>query len=99
MGRAYAQNPQGLKRLWGLWGVGLRLKEQKGPRRASAPPVSEGGGPHLGAQQASQAGVGGANALHPPVLEGPSRLSLLFSPGLPPTSPGPTQPRGGSLRV
>ena len=31
---AYAQDPQGWKRPWGLWEVGLRLKEQKGPRRA-----------------------------------------------------------------
>ena len=37
MGRAYAQDPQGWKRPWGLWGVGLRLKEQKGPRRAPHP--------------------------------------------------------------
>ena len=37
MGGAYAQDPQGWKRPWGLWGVGLRLKEQKGPRRAPHP--------------------------------------------------------------
>ena len=37
VGGAYAQKPQGWKRPWGLWWVGLRLKEQKGPRRAPHP--------------------------------------------------------------
>ena len=37
MGGADAQNPQGWKRPWVLWGVGLRLKEEKGPRRAPHP--------------------------------------------------------------
>ena len=37
MGGANAQDPQGWKRPWGLWGVGLRLKEQKGPRCAPYP--------------------------------------------------------------
>ena len=37
MGMAYAQDPQGWKRPWGLWGVGLRLKEQKGLSRAPHP--------------------------------------------------------------
>ena len=50
------------------------------------PLVSEGGGPGLGAQQASWALVGEANTLcsspapAPLVLEGPSLLPLLFSP-------------------
>ena len=34
---ANAQDPQGWKRSWELWGVGLRLQEQKGPRRAPHP--------------------------------------------------------------
>ena len=34
---ANAQDPQGWKRPWGLWQVGLRLKEQKGPRHAPHP--------------------------------------------------------------
>ena len=64
-----------------------------------------GRGTSLGAQQAppqppnlggANAPVGGANALcsFPPplVLEGPSHLPPLFSPGLPPTPPGPTWP-------
>ena len=63
------------------------------------PLVLESGELGLGAQQASQALVGGANALisspAPPVLEGHSRLLLLFSPGLPSMPPGPTWPRGG----
>ena len=42
VGGANAQDPQGWKRPWGLWGVGLRLKEQKGPGRA----------PHLWSQRA-----------------------------------------------
>ena len=37
VGRANAQDPQCWKRPWGLWGVGLRLKEQKGPRCAPHP--------------------------------------------------------------
>ena len=34
VGGAYAQDPQGWKWPWGLWGVGLKLMEQKGPRCA-----------------------------------------------------------------
>ena len=37
VGRAYAQDPQGWKRPWGLWRVELRLKEQKGHRHAPHP--------------------------------------------------------------
>ena len=37
MGGANAQDPQGGKRPWGLWEVGLRLKEQKGPRLVPHP--------------------------------------------------------------
>ena len=37
MGGANAQDPQDWKRPWGLWGVGLRLKEQEGSRRAPHP--------------------------------------------------------------
>ena len=63
-------------------GSGLGSTKQKGPRRASRLPR-----------------VGGANALltspAPQVLEGPSHLPLLFSPTLPPTPPGPTQPGAG----
>ena len=37
MAWANAQDSQGWKRPWGLWGVGLRLKEQKAPRHAPLP--------------------------------------------------------------
>ena len=37
MGRACAQDPQGWKRPWGLFGVGLRLKTQKGHRHVPHP--------------------------------------------------------------
>ena len=37
VGGANAQDLQGWKRPWGLCGVGLRLKEQKGPRRDPHP--------------------------------------------------------------
>ena len=82
MGRTYAQDPQGWKRPWGLWGAGLRLKEQKGPGLPPTPGLRVQG-PHLRVQQASWARVGGASALPsspaPPILEGPSRLPLLIS--------------------
>ena len=48
VGRANAQDPQSWKRPWGLWGVGLKVKEQKGPRHAPQPSL-RGRGPHLGA--------------------------------------------------
>ena len=52
VGGASAQDPQGWKRPWGLWGLGIRLKEQKGPRCAPHP-WSQRTGALLGAQQAS----------------------------------------------
>ena len=98
VGRANAQDPEGWKRPWGLWGVGLRLKEQKGPRHAPHPLSQRAGGQ---AQQASRARVGGANALLsspappvPPVLEGPSHLPLLFSPLHSSYAPMTKQPQG-----
>ena len=61
--------------------------------------VSEDRGPHLGAQQASWALVGRANALlsspAPPVWEGPSRLPLLISWASLLCPKGPTRPGGG----
>ena len=81
MGGTNAQDPQGWKRPWGLWSGGLRLKEQKGPRHAPPPLVSEGMGPHLGTQQAPRARVGGAITLGSSLLllDGPSHLPLLIS--------------------
>ena len=59
-----------------------------------------GQGTWLGAQQPSRTQVGRANTLHsspaPPILEGPSHLPVLFSPGFPLMAPGPTWP-GGDL--
>ena len=74
MGGANAQDLQGWKRPWGLWGVELRLKEQKGPRH--------GRGPHLGAQQASwlewtRQSHSGPLPLSP---DSPSCLPLLIAP-------------------
>ena len=63
------------------------------------PLVSEGRGPHLGAQQASWARVGRANALPsspaPLAWEGPSSLPLLVSLTSLLCPQGPTQPGGG----
>ena len=88
VGRANAQDPQGWKRPWGHGRVGLRLKKQKGHRRALPAPVSEARGPHLGVQQASWARVGGANALLS------STAPLVWGPGghLPPASPDLPEP-------
>ena len=67
-----------------VWGVRLRLNRTEGGQVCLLPLVSEGGGPHLVAQQASWAQVGGANALCsspvPLVLEVPAHLPLLISP-------------------
>ena len=82
----------------GCGGWGLSSKNRRGPGVPLTPGLS-GRGPHLGAQQASWARVGGANALFsspaPPVWEGPSHLPLLISPRLPPMPPGPMRPRCG----
>ena len=64
----------------GFGGWSSSSTEQKGPRHASLW-SQRVGHPHLGAQQASWAQVGRANALHsspaPPVPEVPSHLPLL----------------------
>ena len=59
----------------------LRLNGTEGAQACPPPLVSEGKGPHLGAQQASWAQVGGAIALCFSLLlpEGPSTLPLLIS--------------------
>ena len=99
-GLGQCSDPQGWKSLWGLWGVGFRLKEQKA--QVCPPPlVSEGRGPHLGGQQPSWARVGRANALvsspAPPVWEGPSHLPLLISPQPPSCAPKEPQHLQGAL--
>ena len=82
-------------------GVGLRYNRTEGAQACPSPLVSENGGPHLGAQQASWAQVGMADALlsspAPPVWEGPSRLPLLFSPRLLSYAPKDPQDLEGAL--
>ena len=79
------------------WGLGSRNRWGPG---VTPTPVSEGRGPHLGAQQASWARVGGANALlsspAPPVwgLGGPLPPASPDLPGLPTMPPGPTGLKG-----
>ena len=73
VGGANAQDPQGWKRPWGLWGVGLRLKE-RGPGVAPTPGV-RGQGTYLGAQQASWAGAGQAITLYSSCRTPPACLS------------------------
>ena len=97
MGIANAQDPQGWKRPWGPWEVGLRLKEQKGPRRA----------PHPWSQRAGDltwepcrlpglewAGQTPSSPL-PLLPECPSRLPLLISQASLLCPQGPRRPGGG----
>ena len=92
-GRAYARERfgggwglclglTGLEKALGAVGGGLRLNGTEGAQACPPPLVSEGWGPHLGAQQAPCARVGGANALgsSPALLRGPL---LPASPDLP----------------
>ena len=92
VGGANAQDPQGWKRPWGLWGVRLRLKEQKGHRCA----------PHLWSQRAGDL-TWEPSSLPVPEWAGQSPsipLLLLLGwllppatpdlPSLPPMPPGPT---------
>ena len=101
MGGIYAEDPQGWKRPWGLWGVGLRLKEQKGPRHASHPWSQR-----AGTSPGSPAGFLGSSGWgrYPPLLSWSSGLGgplLPASPdllGLTPMPPGPVKlGEGGGL--
>ena len=78
----------------GGWGLGSR--NRRGPG-VPPPLVSEGREPHLGAQPASWAQVGGANTLYS--SHAPPGWPLLpvypDLPGLPPMPPGPTWPEWG----
>ena len=80
--------PTGLEKALGGVGGGLRLNITEGAQVLLLPLVSEGGGPHLGAQQDSQAPVGGANALCSSGPGGP----LLPAPALPQPPPMPPGP-------
>ena len=78
-------------------GGGAYAQGTQGAQACPPPLVSEGRGPHLGAQQASWARVGGAVPLHssatpPGWLLPPSTPDL---PGLLPMPPGPTWPGWG----
>ena len=81
----------------GFVGVGLRLNRKEEAQVCLLPLVSEGRGPHLGAQQASWARVGGANALLSCSSRpgGPLPPASPDLPGLAPMSRGPTQPGVG----
>ena len=86
----------------GLWRLGLRLKEQKGPRRAPHP-WSQRAGDLTG----SPAGFWGSHAWGtrclsspaPPVCEGPSPLTFLISLPSLLCPQGPTWPGGGLWRT
>ena len=98
MGGANAQDPQGWKRPWGLWGVGLRLKEQKGPRHAPHPLTQRAG--DLTWEPSRLSGLEWAGQMPSPLLllqswrAPPACLSC--SPlGLLPMPPGPMWLGGG----
>ena len=98
MVRANAQDPQVWKRPLGLWGVGLRLKEQKGPW-CSPHPWSQRAGDLTwapsrlpGLKWAGQS----SSAPLPLLLDGPSCLPLMISLASLLCPPGPTQ-SGGAL--
>ena len=88
MGGAYAQDPQGWKRPWVLWGGGLRLKEQKGPRRAPHPWSQRAGDLTWEPSRLPRLEWAGPTPCSPlPVREGPSHLPLQFSPWPPSYAP------------
>ena len=100
MGGANAQDPQGWKTPWGLWGVGLRLKEQKGPRRAPQPWSQRAGDLTWEPSGLPGCPVGfldssGQGKCHLLLRGGPSHLPLLISPASLLCPQGPTWPRGG----
>ena len=80
MGRASAQDPQGWKRSWGLWGWGLGSRNRRGPGVTPTPGL-RGQGTSLG----SPAGFLGSSGWgkRPPLLSCSSGLGGL----LPPASP------------
>ena len=81
MGGAYAQDPQGWKRPWGLWEVGLSLKEQKGPSRAPHPWSQRAGDLTWEPSKLPRLKWAGQTPSDPlPLLpDGSSRLPLLIS--------------------
>ena len=81
VGRAYAQDPQGWKRPWGLWGVGLRLNGTEGARRAPQPWSQRVGDITCEPSRLPGFEWVGKTPSSPPLLlpEGPSHLPLLLS--------------------
>ena len=94
---ANAQDPQGWKRPWGLWGVGLRLKDQKGLRCALHPWSQRAG--DLTWEPSRLPGLEGGGK-RPPLLSCSSSLSRPLPPaspdlfGPPAMPPKPMQARG-----
>ena len=80
MGRANAQDTQHWKRPWGLCGVGLRLKEQKGPSLKRAGDLTWEPSRLPGLEWVGQMPSSPLLLLRSGVWEGPSRLPLLISP-------------------
>ena len=79
MGRANAQDTQHWKRPWGLCGVGLRLKEQKGPSLKRAGDLTWEPSRLPGLEWVGQMPSSPLLLLRSGVWEGPSRLRLLIS--------------------
>ena len=81
-GRGLCSGPTGLEKALGVWGVGLRLQEQKGPRRAPHPWSQRAG--DLTWEPSRLPGLewaGRSPSVPLPFLpEGPSHLPLLISP-------------------
>ena len=97
-GVAYAQDPQGWKRPWGLWGVGLRLKQQKGSRRAHHPWSQRAGDLTWEPSQVPGHSSSSSQEASAPLQlfpDGSSRLPLLISTATPLCPQGPTWPGGG----
>ena len=82
MGGAYAQDPQGWKRPWELWGWGLGSRNRRGPRCALHPWSQRAG--DLTWEPSRLPGLEWAGQSPSPplllLLEGPSCLPLLISP-------------------
>ena len=82
VGGAYAYDPQGWKRPWRLWVVGLWFNGTEGAQVCPQPLASDVGGHHLGAQHVTVPEWVGQTPSPPLLLllESPSCLPLLISP-------------------
>ena len=95
MGGTNAQDPQGWKRSWGLWGWGLGSRNRRCPG-VSPTPGLRGQGTSPGSS-ASSLGLSGRGSLPPLLWEGPSHLPLLFSPWPPSYAPKNAHDLEGTL--